>query len=537
MTRRLLIATAGAGALALSVAATANPGFGLRGTAPVQAMPFAGEYVPSWQERRLMATHAQVVPGGYVVEGPYMSQTVHYQQPTGLRGLAQRAPVRFEGSRSRGVALVERIGVRTQPDHTRDMLDWQENVTGKSVTLLANRASGLLQDDSLYVGAGIRGGLFYQKTDVDGQFPLLSRFPFLSPNTDDESGVFAIQNAALSFTSTFGDWTTVYLQPEYSETEYPREQDEFQLRKAFVVFGNLERSPFYAAFGRKTIDFGNFDTYNPFTHSEAQHYFWSVSDQPVLEVGYFNDGWKVTGSAFSGGRQLRTAFADEENNIANYAFNIEKAWGVRDGIFAVGGGYLHDSIYRDNFTAHTFLGRFNGTPPPNLINGRNSVVTGWAEYNSPMIDLMAEYTTTLEPWGAAIPQTPDGVPLPQYLIDPAGSTTDFDNIAFDQNLEVITAQVRVKPELWGKPLALSYSGSWGFIGDEFESVSPITGEELSWEENQQHVLGLEYPVSPYLDIGAEYVFNRGFIPFVAPQRISNEETEAHAAVVGFKARF
>jgi len=135
--------------------------------------------------------------------------------------------------------------------------------------LAENGYVNTLKDNSLYLGAGFQGGFKYQKTSVDGQFPLLSRFPFFSDRTDDEAGVFAIDHAALSFTSTFGDWTTVYLQPEYSETEYGRDQDEFQLRKAFVVFGNLEKSPFYAAFGRKTIDFGNFDSYNAFTHNEG----------------------------------------------------------------------------------------------------------------------------------------------------------------------------------------------------------------------------------------------------------------------------
>ncbi len=428
--------------------------------------------------------------------------------------------------------------VRTSVANSARMLDWQENTTGKALNLLANRANGVLADNALYLGGAIRGGFMYQKTDTDGQFPLLSRFPFFSNSTDDEAGVFAINNAALSFTSTFGDWTTIYLQPEYSETEYGRDQDEFQLRKAFVVFGNLERSPFYAAFGRKTIDFGNFDSYNAFTHNEGAHYFWSVSDQPVAELGFYKDGFKIVASALSGGRQLRVAFADEDNNIANYAVSAEKEFlldrlGIRGGAFTIGGGYLHDTIYRDNFTAHTFLGRQNGTPPANLINYRNSAVNAFAEYNSPFFDAMVEYTTTLRPWAAAIPQTPDGTPLPQYLDDPTGSTTNFDNLNFDQNLEVLVAQARIKPMVGGKRMAIAAVGSWGDISDDFGN--PLTG--ATFEKNQQHALSVEYPINDYLDFGAEYVYNKGFIPFVAPQLVSNDETEAHAINVGFKARF
>jgi len=426
------------------------------------------------------------------------------------------------------------ITVRTNAAHSNRMLDWQENTTGRSVTLLAQRANGVLKPNSLYIGGGFQGAFMYQKTSVDGQFPLLSRFPFFSNNTDDEAGVFAINHAALAFTSTFGDWTTFYMQPEYSETEYGRDQDEFQLRKAYVVFGNLERSPFYAAFGRKTIDFGNFDSYNAFTHNEGAHYFWSVSDQPVAELGFYKNGWKIVASALSGGRQLRVAFADEDNNIANYAFSAEKEFLLgKSGAFTVGGGYLHDTIYRDNFTAHTFLGRQNGTPPANLINGRNGAVNAFAEYNSPFFDAMVEYTTTLEPWAAAIPQTPDGTPFPQYLIDPTGSTTSFDNINFDQNLEVLVAQARIKPIVNGRRMAIAAVGSWGNISDDFGN--PIFGS--SFKKNQQHALSFEYPVNDYLDIGAEYVYNKGFIPFVAPQVVSNDETEAHAINVGFKARF
>jgi len=462
----------------------------------------------------------------------------------GLRGFSNEGQVRYSKQAAHDFVHQRspdfNLGggtVRTNAYHTRDMLDWQENVTGKTITLLANRANGQLAPNNLYIGGGIKAGFMYQKTSVDGQFPLLSRFPFFSDRTDDSAGVFAINNAALAFTSTFGDWTTIYMQPEYSETEYGRDQDEFQLRKAFVVFGNLEKSPFYAAFGRKTIDFGNFDSYNAYTHNEGAHYFHAVSDQPVLELGYFGNGFKVSASAWSAGRQLRVALAGEDNNIGNYAFNAEKEFLIgRKGAFTVGGGYLHDTIYRDNFTAHTFQGRVNGTAPANFIEYRNSAVNAFAEYNSPIFDAMIEYTTTLKPWGAAIPQAPDGTPDAAYLIDPAGSTTDIDNINFDEKLSVIVAQARIKPMVNGRRMEIAASGSWGNIGDDFVGTG-LGGQPTTWSKNQQHAFSVEYPINTFLEVGAEYVYNKGFIPFVAPQLVSNDETVAHAVNVGFKARF
>ncbi len=417
------------------------------------------------------------------------------------------------------------LNVRTSAAHTDRMLDWQENTTGKAVTLLQHRRNGVLAPNSLYLGAGIKGGFMYQRSEEPGQFPILSRFPNFTNRTDTESGIFAINNAALAITGTFGDWTTIYLQPEYSETEYKGEQDELQLRKAFVTFGNLDKTPFYAAFGRKTIDFGNFDGYNPFTHTEAQHYFWAQSDQPVLELGYYKNGLKITGSAFSAGRQLRTAFAGEENNIGNYAASIEKEFLFGNGgALTFGTSYLHDTIYRNNFTAHTFAGIQNGTPPANFIEYRNSAASAFVEYNSDVFDAMLEYTSTFEPWAAAIPQDVDGNIVAGYE-------------DFDEKLAVTVAQMRYKPRAFGGRTAFSAVGTWGNISDEDYVGTGMMGQDVTFGKNQQHVLGIEHSFNEYIDFGAEYVYNKGFIPFVAPQQVSNQETEAHGLNIGFKARF
>ncbi len=552
---------AGLSALAISTPIFALGGLGLRG---VQPTPQAY--------------------GGYTVNGAYIAPQAqaYYQSPVytlrpayygggprhnnaqlGYSASFQQAPPQIPagnyGGNTASLQSANRLGLRgssrvfergfqlggtsvtTNVKHTRRMLDWQENTTGKTLSLLTNRANGTLAPNSLTIGGAMKGGLMWQTTSVAGKFPILSRFPDFTPGTETSSGVFAINNAALAFTGSFGDWTTFYLQPEYSETEFFG-QSEFQLRKAFVVFGNLEKTPFYAAFGRKTIDFGNFDGYNAFTQTEAQHYFHAVSDQPVLELGYYNmySGLKLTATAFSGGRQLRTAYAgaDNENKIANFAASAEKEFRFRNGgAFTVGASYLHDTIYRNNYTAHTFGLIGSGTPPLNFISYRNGAVDAFAEYNSPALDFMVEYTTTLKPWGAAIPQDADGFVDPAYIIDLLGAPDDINNINFAQKLSVLTAQARYKPLMAnGRRLQLAAVGSWGSIGDDFVGVG-LGGVPTTWEKNQQHALSVQYPVSDYLDFGVEYVFNKGFIPFVAPQLVSDDGVTAHAVNVGFKARF
>ena len=553
VTKTLLLA--GIAVIAISTPIFAYNGLGLRG---VQAVPQS--YGVQYAGGTYIAPQAQ----GYYQQqqyytGPNISGAYQVPQPIYNNAPVQlasytpaglRVPVgNYTGSLGlRGSSQVFgrsfNVGgttVTTNAKHSKRMLNWQENTTGKTLTLLANRANGTLAPNSLTIGGAMKAGLMWQTTSDAGLFPILSRFPDFTARTETSSGIFVINNAALAFTGSFGDWTSFYLQPEYSETEFTG-QSEFQLRKAFVVFGNLEKTPLYAAFGRKTIDFGNFDGYNTFTQTEAQHYFHAVSDQPVLELGYYNmySGLKITGTAFSGGRQLRVGYAgaENENKIANFAASIEKEFRFGgNNAFTIGTSYLHDTSYRNNFTAHTF-GLIGSLPPPaNFIEYRNGAVDAFAEFNSPTWDLMVEYTASLEPWGAAIPQDANGFVDPAYIIDALGSTNDINNISFDQKLNVLTAQIRYKPMLPnGRRLRLAAVGSWGKIGDSFVGVG-IAGQPTTWEKNQQHALSVEYPVSDYLDFGVEYVYNKGFIPFVAPQLISNDDVTAHAVNVGFKARF
>ncbi|MBL4871202.1 MAG: hypothetical protein JKX72_09635 [Robiginitomaculum sp.] len=555
----------GAAILAISTPIFASNGLGLRGSHIAQHAYFQnqvrpqpqylGQVVrntymihPQYRQNQMSSSYVQANSGrlSYAPNyGPSPIQLQNRRIPTGNYQYAgyPSNPYGYQGGQNdythnRGFNLGGGI-VNTRVAHTRKMLDWQENTTGKTLSLLVNKANGTLAPNSLTLGGAMKAGLMWQTTSEAGLFPILSRFPDFTARTETSSGVFVINNAALAFTGTFGDWTSFYLQPEYSETEFFG-QNEFQLRKAFVVFGNLEKTPFYAAFGRKTIDFGNFDGYNAFTQTEAQHYFHAVSDQPVLELGYYNNGLKLTGTAFSGGRQLRVGYAgaENENKIANFAASIEKEFLLGNGSsFSVGTSYIHDTSYRNNFTAHTF-GLIGSLPPPaNFISYRNGAVDAFVEYNTPLFDLMFEYTTTLQPWGAAIPQDANGIVDPAYIIDPLGSPNDINNISFDQNLEVFVAQARIKPMLPnGKRMILAAVGSWGNIGDDFVGVG-ISGQPTTWKNNQQHALSALYPVSDYLDFGVEYIYNKGFIPFVAPQLVSNDDVTAHAVNVGFKARF
>lgn len=403
--------------------------------------------------------------------------------------------------------------VLTNIDYSWDQLNFQETVTGKTGALLKHRADGNLYDDKIYVNGLFKGSVMFEKSNTPGKFPILSRFP--NQHGDDTFGVQqVIQAAAIGFTSTFGSWTTMYLQAEYSEVEFAQDQDEFQLRKAYVVLGDLRKFPVYLAFGRKTIDFGNFESYNPFTHSISQHFFWAQSDAPVAELGFDYNGWNATFTAMDGSRHLRVAMSEEGS--FNFATKLQKTVGLGGGALTVGASYLHDTIYRNNFTAHTFQA-FDRQGPPNapvfpqvFLEYRNGAADAWLEYNHPRFDLQFEYTQLIKDWPGTILEDENGNPI----LD-------------GTKLGTFTAQGRYKTELFGFPSRFT----------ALFSQSDLGPSDTEFDFARQHVLSLETELNDYMNVGVEYVFNHGFQPFIGIQDVSEQDVKSHTTILGVRARF
>lgn len=403
--------------------------------------------------------------------------------------------------------------VLTNIDYSWDQLNFQETVTGKVRALLQHRRDNNLYDDKLYVSGIYRGKVMFEKSNTPGKFPILSRFP--TQHGDDQFGIkFVTQNAALGFTSTFGSFTTVYLQAEFSEVEFARDQSDFQLRKAYVVLGDLKRFPMYLAFGRKTIDFGNFESYNPFTHSVSQHFFWAQSDAPVAELGFDYGGWNATFTAMDGSRHLRVAMGDDSD--FNFAAKVQKTTGIGRGALTIGASYLHDTIYRNNFTAHTQEAFIRQGPPnapefpPVFLEYRNGAWDAWLEFNHPRFDLQFEYTQLVRNWPGTI--------LEDEMRNPVGDGT---------KLGTWTAQGRYKTSLFG--FHTRFTGMF--------STSDLGPDDTEFDFASQHIASAEIFLNDYFNVGLEYVFNHGFQPFIGIQDVSEQDVKSHTGIVGVRARF
>ena len=131
------------------------------------------------------------------------------------------------------------------------------------------------------------------------------------------------------------------------------------MRRAYALFGNLDRSPVYASLGKMDVPFGLTDTVNPFTASTVWHAFGALANGVTL--GYAGDGLDLSVMGVQGGAQFRaanmpveeTAVPSRLNNVAldaNYTFDL----GSTETLL-LGGSYLRGSAYCQDFPIAHFM--------------------------------------------------------------------------------------------------------------------------------------------------------------------------------------
>ncbi len=202
------------------------------------------------------------------------------------------------------------------------MFDRQEHVSDKIAQALKARQRGKLPEMGLRFGGRAIGTIISEKSNTPGKFPILSRLP--PTHTSGKSDTFGVINEISANATLTMPMVTAFVQGEFTEVEYPG-QDDVQVRKYWLALGDLDRFPVYVALGRKTVNFGLFETYAPFTRSHSSHYFWAQSDDPILEIGYVTDRTDRTELTFSlipahrGNRVLSSPRND--GDFSNFALN------------------------------------------------------------------------------------------------------------------------------------------------------------------------------------------------------------------------
>ncbi|OBY26737.1 hypothetical protein [Leisingera sp. JC1] len=379
--------------------------------------------------------------------------------------------------------------IGTDLRYSERMFDRQEDVTNKIATALRARQSGVLDPYRLYIGGRFLGTVIHEETSTPGKFPILSRLP--PTHTKGFSDTYDVIND-ISLNATLAlPMVTAFVQGEYTEIEYPG-QDETQLRKYWIAVGDLSRSPFYLAAGRKTVNFGNFATYAPFTHSHSNHYFWSQVEDPLVELGYVTDRTELAFSLIRNHRGLRVISSPgNDGGWENFAFNAAHSFDAgQDMRVRLGAGYLRGTIY-DSIIAHH-------PPSQGIDRGWNGAWNLNATLSGRDFDVMAEFTRTEDVWPAT-----------------------------GHRVSALTLQGRYRSELFGKPATWSVAASRGVQG----------AEGTEWERMDQVIFGLEVEVAEHVKLGVEYLYNDRFVPLILPTITADSAVRSDTLIVGAKLTF
>lgn len=373
--------------------------------------------------------------------------------------------------------------------YSAEMFDRQEHVTNKLARMFRARADGRLEEGALYFGGRLLVTRIWEKTNTPGKFPILSRLPPTHTlGTSDSYGV--INEVSLNATLVL-PMVTGFVQGEYTELAFPG-QDDIQLRKYWLAFGDPDVAPVYLAIGRKTVNFGNFATYAPFTHSHSSHYFWAQSDDAVVELGYVTERTELALTLIPAHRGLRVLSSPANNGaFSNFAVNGSHRFDLGQGrSLRLGAGFLRGTIYDSTIAHH---------PPATGIN--RSWNGAWdvnVTYSTPRMDLMAEFTRTLHDWPAT-----------------------------GHHVQATTVQGRWRAELFGRPAVLSASVSRGVQG----------AAGTPWESMAQAVLGVEIAPAPQIRLGLEYMYNEGFVPLILPRITAVPGVKSHTVIAGVELTF
>ncbi|NCT41056.1 MAG: hypothetical protein GW778_05295 [Alphaproteobacteria bacterium] len=380
--------------------------------------------------------------------------------------------------------------IDTNATLSNKITDLQEHVTDKSVVMLKARENGDLKPYRLYLGARIVGTYIAERTNTAGKFPILSRLP--PTHTKGTSDTYSVINDFTPHAIATLPWVTLFAQGEYTELAYTG-QDRWKLRKYGVTIGDLDKFPLYAAIAKKSVNFGNFSSYGPFTHTHSAHYFWAQTDEPLLEVGYAKDGTMLAASLIKNDRGLRVLNSPKnDDKYENFALNASHRIEFNDDYnVKIGAGFLRGTIYDSSIAHH---------PPTTGTNDRswNGAVNANIEAKLNKFDVMAEYTQTVEDWPAT-----------------------------DSHVSALTLQGRYNDTILHLPTKYSLSYSQGIQGDSDEE----------WFDMQQGVAGVEITINPHLSIGAEYVASAGFVPLIVPKLAADNGVVSHTGIVGLKISF
>ncbi len=442
----------------------------------------------------------------------------------------QNRVVENEQSSSDSIDLANLIS--TNAEYSYQVLDHTENSNTKQLRQLEALRDGDLKS-RVTIGGNINAIANYQKSNTESKFGWLMRHPTSANQFGNEVSEAVIHSVSLQVTGRVTDYLTAYAELLYNPeqnfasgaTITDLERNNVNMRRAYLLYGDLASSPFYASIGKMDIPFGLNDTVNPFTNSTNWHSFAGLAYG--AKVGYAANNWHLRAMAVQGGAQFRnantsvhgTAVPSKLNNFAldaNYTFEFDD-----DSSLLAGLSYQHGSAYCQDYEIRAPFGP-NGVKHFENCDDENPAIAAYLKYVRNKLNVIAEYAQTLDEWpGTFNPVNPD-----------------FADFAAQKNTTFT--------------LGASYGFDFGLKNDvelsaEFSRF--IAGDDGSpWEKQDQLVLGASYFLNTNVKLFAEYIHVDGWVPlnflsggntFAGPSddSWSDQDATTDAIVLGVTAAF
>lgn len=418
--------------------------------------------------------------------------------------------------------------IRTNAEYSYMVLDHTENTNTKQLRQLEALRDGDLKS-RLTIGGNINALVNYQKVNTDSKFGWLMRHPTSENQFGNEVSEAVIHSVSLQVTGRVTDNLTAYAELLYNPeqnfaagaTITDLERNNINMRRAYLLYGDLASSPFYASIGKMDIPFGLNDTVNPFTNSTNWHSFAGLSYG--AKVGYTANNWHLRAMAVQGGAQFRNAntsvhdssVPSKLNNFAldaNYTFEFDD-----DSTLLAGVSYQHGTAYCQDYEPHA-PGAPGGVQHFGDCSEDNPGVAAYLKYECERLTLLAEYAQTLDEW----PGTHNPA-IPQFEAEKNVTFTLGASYDTDFGLK--------------NPVTLSTEFSRFRAGDD--------GSD--WEKQDQWVFGASYFLNNNIKLFAEYVHVDGWVPLNflsggnpggAPgESWSDQDSTTDAVVLGVTAAF
>lgn len=376
--------------------------------------------------------------------------------------------------------------VRLNSEYTFRMLEPVEDL--RKIDVLQNaRQAGLIQNGNLYIGASLISLVDYQSSNTNSKFGYLMRHPTANNQIGKTVSEAVIHSAQLGLTGIINNWLAAHMEILYdpqqsfgagSITTLTRNQ--LQLRKGYVLIGNLDKFPIYGAIGKMDAPFGLTGSVNPFTNSTVWHAFGGLGYGALLRFNKY--GLNISFMAVQGGAQFRALHVPVEgtnvpsrlnNFVADINYKIKFSESTH---LLIGASYLHGSTYCQGFPVFHFM--------PCEDNNPASTFYGKLKYKDKLV-IKGGYAITGEVWPGTFNPTP---PLNEFAASKVSS--------FDVGLKYV-----INPS--GK-IIYSLSG-------EFSNF--IAGPDgAPWKSQTQTVIGFSGLVNHSSKLFFEFFRTTGYAP-------------------------